>query len=427
MTGSTVETPRWRPALRAARLASVAAFALAVAFVAGRGDLIVLAAGPLVLLVLGGLRHPPDRLTVSATLDATRCVEGDPVAITVTVDADMPIDAVAVRVVGPPSLATTPICDASTTTTTTTTLALTTTVTPRRWGVLKLTMRVGVVANHRLRHADLDLDLGALTVLPRAPRLRAAPAQAALLARLGEHPSRARGSGIEVAGIRAWAPGDVVRDLNWSATSRRRRPLVNERASERAADLVVAVDAFTDLGVAGRSTLDVSVRGATALIESALRQRDRAGLIVLGGVLRWLTPASGERQFYRVAEAVLSARSLMFSVVRPDLTRLPRPALPPGSLVVVFSPLADERAFAVLEDLRQRRVRTVVVDVLSDAIPAAPRRAGPDPLTMRVWRLDRAADRLALARLGIPVLTWPPDDDLHAVLASLARRPAGPT
>ena len=358
------------------------------------------------------------RLTLRATLDASRCLEGDPVTVTLTVDADRPVDAVTAEVAGPPSLGTTPLVRDRAGT-------LSTTIVPGRWGVLSVTMRVTVVATLRLRQTDVDVNLGALTVLPRAPRLRSTPAQQALLARLGDHASRVPGSGIEFAGIRDYAPGDVLRDLNWSATSRRRRPLVNERSTERAADLVVAIDGFTELASADESTVDVAVRGATALTRVALRQRDRVGLIVLGGVLRWLTPASGERQFYRISEAVLAARSVMFSVVRPDVTRLPRPALPPGALVVVFSPLVDERAFAVIQDLRQRRARTVVVDVLRAPPPATRRRGGLDPLAVRVWQMDRAADRLALARLGVPVLSWPPGAELQVVLAALARRPSG--
>jgi uncharacterized protein (DUF58 family) len=405
--------PRWRPAPRARRLATVALAALALAFVAGHGSVLVLAAGPLVLLALGARARAPARLTLSVTLDAARCLEGDRVTVTVVVHG---ADAVAARIGAPRSVATTRfVRDAAG--------RLTGSVVPGRWGVLDMNIRVTVATTHRLRQVDLDLRLDPLTVLPRAPRLRATPAQRAVLARLGEHPSRSSGSGIEFAGIRDLAPGDVLRDLNWSATSRRRRPLVNERAAERAADLVVAIDGFTELGGAEESTVDVAVRGATALTQVALRQRDRVGLIVLGGVLQWLTPASGERHFYRIAEAVLAARDVMFSEVHPDVTRLPRPVLPPGALVVVFSPLVDKRAFTVIEDLRQRRVRTVVVDVLRLPPPTWRRQRRTDPLAVRVWQLDRAADRLALASVGVPVLAWPHGTELQTALAPLRRRP----
>src|SRR5437764_1775385 len=405
--------PRWRPAPRTRRLATVAMAALALAFVAGHGAVLVLAAGPLVLLAIGARARAPGRLTLSATLDTPRCLEGDRVTVTVAVHG---AEAVAARIGAPRSVTTTRFTrDAGG--------RLVGSLVPGRWGVLDLNIRVTVAATYRLRQVHLDLRLDPLTVLPRAPRLRATPAQRAVLARLGEHPSRTSGSGIEFAGIRDVAPGDILRDLNWSATSRRRRPLVNERASERAADLVVAIDGFTELGGgADGSTVDIAVRGATALTQVALRQRDRVGLIVLGGVLQWLTPGSGERHFYRIAEAVLTARDVMFSEVRPDVTRLPRPVLPPGALVVVFSPLVDKRAFEVIEDLRQRRVRTVVVDVLRTSPPTRFQRRRPDPLAVRVWQLDRAADRLALAQVGVPVLAWPPGTDLQTALAPLRRR-----
>src|SRR5205814_992488 len=106
---------------------------------------------------------------------------------------------------------------------------------------------------------------------------------------------------------------------------------------------------------------------------------------------------------------------VMFSEVQPDVTRLPRPVLPPGALVVMFSPLVDKRAFAVVEDLRQRRVRTVVVDVLRTSPPTRFQRRRPDPLAVRVWQLDRAA-----GSLGRPLAVAA----AAAVLVAAAWRPA---
>jgi uncharacterized protein (DUF58 family) len=44
-------------------------------------------------------------------------------------------------------------------------------------------------------------------------------------------------------------------------------------------------------------------------------------------------------------------------------------------------------------------------------------------LAIRVWRLDRAALRSSLDRLGVPVVTWDSDDQLDAALAALRRVP----
>ena len=149
--------------------------------------------------------------------------------------------------------------------------------------------------------------------------------------------------------------------------------------------------------------------------------RRRVGLLtlVLGGMLRWLGPASGDRQFYRIAEMMLAARYDSF--VTPDVGRIPRTALPPGTLVVVFSPLLDPRGFGTLTDLRQRGFPLIVVDTLRDEPPAGTR---PDArLALRLWRLERSATHAALRALGIPVLRWGSAAELDSVLASLRRPP----
>src|SRR4029077_11087807 len=128
---------------------------------------------------------------------------------------------------------------------------------------------------------------------PRGSGRGGAPPE--LLRRIGEHTGRAVGEGIEFAGVRSYLPGDRLRDVNWRVTSRRGQLHVNQRAAQRAADLVVMIDAFSDIGPPGETTLDTAVRGAAGLVAAYLRTGDRAGIVTLGGMLRWLGPAPGER------------------------------------------------------------------------------------------------------------------------------------
>jgi uncharacterized protein (DUF58 family) len=121
-------------------------------------------------------------------------------------------------------------------------------------------------------------------------------------------------------------------------------------------------------------------------------------------------------QFFRIVEMTFGIRFL--SEVNPDLTRVPRTALPPRSLVVLFTPLLDSRAIGAIADLRQRGVSLVVVDVLRHEPP--PQRGSPaSELAVRLWRLDRRALR---ASLGVPVLDWDSGAGLDAALAPLQGR-----
>jgi uncharacterized protein (DUF58 family) len=256
---------------------------------------------------------------------------------------------------------------------------------------------------------------------------------AELLRRIGEHTGRAVGDGVEFAGIRRYAPGDQLRDLNRAVSIRRQGLYVNQRAASRAADLVVVVDSLTETGPPGETTLDIAAHGAAALAMAYLRVSDRVGVVVLGGVLRWLGPAPGDRQFYRIAEMMLRARYEAY--VDPDVTRIPRIALPPGALVVMFSSLAEAGALAAVTDLRQRGLPVIVVDTLRYEPGAGGARRGRPAgvgarrgrpaaadLALRVWRLDRAATRARLAAIGVPVLHWGRDAELDGVLAASASR-----
>ncbi len=137
-------------------------------------------------------------------------------------------------------------------------------------------------------------------------------------------------------------------------------------------------------------------------------------------MLRWLSPGASGRKFYRIAQRMFDVRN--DSVVTPDLDRIPRTALPPGALVILFSPLLDQRAIGSITDLRERGFALVVVDVLRHEPPVAAR-SPESVLTVRLWRLDRAALRTSLAGLGVPVVRWSSDEALDAALAPLHRVP----
>ena len=265
------------------------------------------------------------------------------------------------------------------------------------------------------------MELDRLEIFPRPVRMRSRLVPAELLRRIGEHTGRAVGDGVEFAGIRPYLPGDQLRDVNRAVSIRRGQLHVNQRSAARAADLVMMIDTFGAPGLVADRALDVAVHGAAALATAYLRVSDRIGIVVLGGALRWLGPAHGDRQFYRIAEMMLEAR--YDSWVTPDLSRIPRTALPPGTLVVVFSPLLDPRGFTALTDLRQRGFPLIVVDTLRDEPPTRPRSPN-ERLALRVWRLDRSATQVTLRDLGVPVLRWDAGTELDSVLAPLRQPPS---
>jgi hypothetical protein len=95
-----------------------------------------------------------------------------------------------------------------------------------------------------------------------------------------------------------------------------------------------------------------------------------------------------------------------------------------AALLLLAAPALGALALMPRTDLRRRGFPLIVVDTLRDEPPADPR-STYERLTLRLWRLDRAATRSALRDLGVPVLRWPGGTELDSVLAPLRRPPPG--
>jgi uncharacterized protein (DUF58 family) len=276
--------------------------------------------------------------------------------------------------------------------------------------VVRVRDRFGFFAYERSLDPGLDL-----RVFPQPAALRrlVRPVETQVFA--GDEVARRRGDGIEFADVRPYAPGDQIRSINWRLSSRRPELHVNLLHPERSTDVVLLLDTFTDVaGQDQQGSLATAVRGANGIADRYLRRRDRVGLIAFGGSIRWLVPAMGLTQGYRIVEALLDARVAM-SMVWMGVDVIPPRTLPPKALVIALTPLLDDRSIAALLDLRGRGFDLAIVELAPEAYIAPP--ANPFAVTARrLWHLQRELLRDRFRRLGVPVATWAPGEPLDAVL-----------
>ena len=255
-------------------------------------------------------------------------------------------------------------------------------------------------------------------VYPVGDRLRSLLRPLATQPTAGNQVARQRGEGIEFADLRPFVPGDRPRRINWRATARTGELWVNDLHPERNTDVVIFLDTFVEARRGDSGTLDLAVRAAATLAERYLAHRDRVGLVVFGGLLNWLTPASGIVQRYRIVDALLDTE-ITLSYAWKDIDIVPRRTLPPQSLVVALSPLLDERALEALADLRRRGFDVAVIEI--SPVPfAAPASGDVDPLVDRLWLLRRAARRTAFHSLGMPVVEWREGEALQSTIEEVS-------
>ncbi len=381
----------------------------------GRPELVAVAAGFAALLALGLALGRNPAVTVALELERDRTIEGDELMLTVTltgagrVELAVPLPRGVELVDGPGRVALRLVRGRPET--------IELRLRCAHWGVYSLGEALvrahdtfGLHTWEGRRRPTLWLK-----VFPSPELLREPLAPLETQASAGNYVARSAGDGIEFADLRAYVPGDRVRNVNWRASARRGELWVNQMHPERNADVVLFLDTFTEAARYGAGgTLDHGVRAAASLAAQYLEHRDRVGLVSFGGILRWLVPAAGILQRYRIVDALLDTE-IVLNYAWKDVEIIPRRTLPPKALVLALTPLLDERAVSTLLDLRARGFDLTIIEISpAPFVPAAPGR--PDAIAHRLWLLRREVLRSRYRSLGVPIVEWREGEPAAAVL-----------
>jgi len=124
---------------------------------------------------------------------------------------------------------------------------------------------------------------------------------------------RLRGVGRELESLRDYREGDEFRDISWTATARRNRPITRVFQMERSQTVWLVLDAgrllraqVEEPGVPQRfSKLDHAVNAALSLAEVAIHCGDRVGLLAYGGrVQHSIPPGRGAHHVRMLADSL---------------------------------------------------------------------------------------------------------------------------
>ncbi|MHC9294808.1 DUF58 domain-containing protein [Mycobacterium sp. LTG2003] len=399
--------PRWRAAPLAKALATAVALVLAAAVAGSRWQLVAFAAPLLGVLCSIHWQRPPGRIEVSGEPAAVRCFENETAPVSVRVEAASGTAC---------ALTVEPIAGMQVEVGAATGDRVTVAVGAPRWGRYPVRGRVEVTPPGGLMVGEAIADAAEVYVFPLAAPQGTPIPRAELPDRLGTHLTRHTGPGVEYADVRPYVPGDHLRTVNWPVSARRGRLHVTERLTDRGADVVVLIDTHDQAPGPATHATERTARGAAQVVQSALRNGDRAGIVALGGRQpRWLGLDIGRRQFYRVLDAVLGAGSGFETTTG---TLAPRAAVPAGAIVVAFSTLLSTEFALALIELCKRGHHVVAVDVLE----GAPFEGDLDPLIARMWALQRSAMYRDMSTIGVDVVHWRSDGPLQDAMRLIPDR-----
>jgi len=402
----------WRASYLTRSIATCAGVVLAAAVIGAQWRLIAFVAPLLGVLCSLSWQLPVPTIRVHGDPDVQRCFENEPVRLRVWVTEDggaRRSSAVEVTVPDVEGMQLDVLESDSR-------RAKTVAATAPRWGRYSIPARVDVIARGGLLMGTATVAAADVIVFPLTPPQSTPIPQIELLDRLGAHLTRHVGPGVEYADIRPYVPGDQLRAVNWPVSARRRELHVTQRLTDRAADVVVLIDTYPQPAGPASIATERVVRGAAQVVQTALRNGDRAGVVALGGNRpRWLGADIGQRQFYRVLDTVLSVGGRFENTTG---TLAPRAAVPAGAIVIAFSTLLDTEFALALIDLRKRGHVVIAVDILD----SSPFEREQDPLVDRMWALQRSGMYRDMATVGVDIVSWRGESSLEQSMGVLPDR-----
>ncbi len=262
----------------------------------------------------------------------------------------------------------------------------------------------------------------------RADRLAAVP---------GAFPTRTKGAGLDLAELRAYAPGDDLRHIDRSATARTGRPHVRTFREERDRAVLLVADLRPSMLWGTRRALSsVAACEALALVGWAETERGgRVGLLALGAGPALVVPFRGRHRgmldaiggMVRAHRAALE-RALAGAAEEPALAPLLAAVdriAPGGAEVTIASGFDRPGGLADrLDELERRRgVRLIRVgDGMAD-LPAGryPVRRGDGRVVRMDWRRGAPAAGPVAGRRAVEVEAGLDPERMAAVLIGPGR------
>ena len=250
-------------------------------------------------------------------------------------------------------------------------------------------------------------------VLPRREDLR----KAALLSNLpmpllGEHQVNRPGDGFDFFALREYVPGDTIRQVNWKATARSGKMMVNQMMRTTAAEVTVFVDcrAVTAAGKEDESPRIAGARAAASFLEFVFAKKDNPRFIIYSDHVKEIEPQPPDRMIPQVLELLAELQPVGNYPLKLAVSDV-LPSLKPNTPCIIISPLIDDDStLAACSTLLSNNMPVVVIS------PRPPGFPGLDADFAKALLAEREAQLQELRGFGAVVIDLEPGASMAATM-----------
>ncbi len=264
---------------------------------------------------------------------------------------------------------------------------------------------------------EVETRVGTETEVDCTSDVAAAPVRGRTLDAVGRVLADGSGAGIEFHQTRDYRRGDPLSRIDWNRFARTGDMTTVEFRKERAATVVLVVDARPEAYRAPDGephAVAAAVAAAQQLVGTLVDDRNRVGLAAFGREECWLEPGGGRKHVLRVQRHL--AEHAAFAAQPPDDGVAPldaqaetlRARLGADAQLLVLSPLLDDE---IVSTVRRFEAAGTPVSVLSPDVTES----GSGGRTLA--RVERDQRRRRLHRAGVRVIDWRPDRPLSMTVS----------
>ena len=252
-----------------------------------------------------------------------------------------------------------------------------------------------------------------LWVLPRREDLR----KAALLSNLpmpllGDHQVNRPGDGFDFFALREYVPGDTMRQVNWKASARSGKMMVNQMMRTTAAEVTMFLDgrAITAVGPEEDSPKVMGARAAASLVEFVFSKKDQPRVVLYTDHVREIEPQPPDRMIPYVLEMLAELQPVGDYPLRLAVSQV-LPSLKRRTPVMIVSPCLDDGT--ITEAASVLLANDMSVAVVSPRPAALP---GLDPVFAAALMAERETVLQELRGMGAVVIDLEPGASLAATM-----------
>ncbi len=155
---------------------------------------------------------------------------------------------------------------------------------------------------------DAEAEARAANILARVRKLEVRTSRLVDDAMAGRYASVFKGRGMDFDRVRDYVPGDDVRTIDWNVTARTGTPHVKLFTEERELTIMLMIDvsASSAFGSVDETKRELATEAAAVLAASAIRNRDKVGLVLFTGEVElYMPPAKGRAHILRLIREAL--------------------------------------------------------------------------------------------------------------------------